>query len=87
MQPCPVCGRMMCDHTPAERGGGFDDDLPRIPTAAALLEKQGRRCDGLQGVLGCKRLITLAESVPVQGLGEVVLLCLPCWNTTQRATS
>ncbi len=24
MVPCPVCGRMLCDHTPAERGQTYE---------------------------------------------------------------
>lgn len=31
MSLCPVCGDMMCDHTPAERGQTWDE-MMRFPT-------------------------------------------------------
>ena len=41
MSLCPVCGRMMCDHDPGERGQSFDEMMrPLSPEEQAAWENE-----------------------------------------------
>jgi hypothetical protein len=68
---CPVCGRLCCDHTVEDRGASLDEERPRIPTVARLLDTQDSKC--------WRYLYKLEEAVPVAEKG-VKLICLVCFH-------
>ena len=84
MVSCPVCTRMMCDHTVVERGAGFSEKSPRVPTIGHMCDKQGGKCYDC-----AKFLKVVTESVPrmisMSPLAQrMILVCPSCYHVRNR---